>query len=111
MQLSADATRDGGVVIYGDIQSKRHVLLFRHLNLLVVGTSITRQCYGERHAHVANIPDEMHGIQMEFECVVRSLLQHPMPQLPQLHVNRPSRSPEFTEAQSLRDPVALRCSC
>lgn len=40
MQLSADATRDGGVVIYGDIQSKRHVLPFRHLNLLVVGTSI-----------------------------------------------------------------------
>lgn len=29
MQLSADATRDGGVVIYGDIQSKRHVLPFR----------------------------------------------------------------------------------
>eukprot|EP00438_Fugacium_kawagutii_P009244 Skav231855 [mRNA] locus=scaffold2307:88786:90186:+ [translate_table: standard] len=29
LQLSADATRDGGVVIYGDIQSKRHVLSFR----------------------------------------------------------------------------------
>lgn len=29
LQLSADATRDGGVVIYGDIQSRRHVLSFR----------------------------------------------------------------------------------
>lgn len=29
MQLSAEATRDGGVVIFGDIQSRRHVLPFR----------------------------------------------------------------------------------
>lgn len=29
MQLSVDATRDGGLVIYGDIQSRRHVLAFR----------------------------------------------------------------------------------
>ena len=29
LQLSADATRDGGLVIYGDIQSRRHVLPFR----------------------------------------------------------------------------------
>mmetsp|Transcript_49844 Transcript_49844/g.116280 ORF Transcript_49844/g.116280 Transcript_49844/m.116280 type:complete len:1480 (-) Transcript_49844:74-4513(-) len=29
LQLSAQATRDGGLVIYGDIQSRRHVLAFR----------------------------------------------------------------------------------
>ncbi|CAE7254809.1 cmdD [Symbiodinium sp. CCMP2592] len=29
MQLSAEATRDGGLVVYGDIQSRRHVLAFR----------------------------------------------------------------------------------
>ncbi|CAJ1425077.1 unnamed protein product [Effrenium voratum] len=29
MQLSAEATRDGGLVVFGDIQSRRHVLPFR----------------------------------------------------------------------------------
>ncbi|CAE7446369.1 cmdD, partial [Symbiodinium pilosum] len=29
MQLSAEATRDGGLVVYGDVQSRRHVLAFR----------------------------------------------------------------------------------